>query len=443
MTERWMAMHDMPDKSPGFGFDRYAEVLSSLLTNATSSLAIGVFGGYGYGKTTLLRKIHSTLPAASYDGNELLNVWFNPWRYDHEEHLLPPFVAALLRNPTLKKENTVCDNLVTGLRSFLAGIKLKLPFAELSSEAALKRNTELAAEKKTDVARIVGRYDDFAGHLKNVTSEPAPKDGEKQVLKRRIVVFIDDLDRCVPHRAFELLEAIKSFMDIPGFLFVIALDPRAVMTYVRRKYGPDFYVEPKEYLEKMIQVPFHLPRPTLGDEESVKLGMLVDSLLRGLAKQGNTWAEEMLKPSECLCKLDGFLPRNVRQVKRLLNSHQVLYATAQNVMDGFDAELMLILLILQTRWPRAYWVLCKHTTEFRKILDECHSNGGYGPTVKLKNRPKVVREMVDDDLNKLVTGTSLNSDLGNSTKLRDHLNLMAWPIDTEAETVAVEGRNND
>ena len=53
----------------------------------------------------------------------------------------------------------------------------------------------------------------------------------------RIVVFIDDLDRCTPEKALEILESIKSFFDIEGIVFLIALNYFSLDSIIREKFG--------------------------------------------------------------------------------------------------------------------------------------------------------------------------------------------------------------
>ena len=50
------------------------------------------------------------------------------------------------------------------------------------------------------------------------------RDSKKDGPNSRIVVFIDDLDRCMPEKAVEVLESIKTFFDIEGMIYVIGMD---------------------------------------------------------------------------------------------------------------------------------------------------------------------------------------------------------------------------
>ena len=98
---------------------------------------------------------------------------------------------------------------------------------------------------------------------------------------KRLIVLIDDLDRCSPERLIENLEAIKLFLNVPRTAFVIGADPRIVKHAIEYRYksritsdepmDADTKTERisnqfvKDYLEKLIQVPYHLPR--LSDPE--------------------------------------------------------------------------------------------------------------------------------------------------------------------------------
>ena len=54
--------------------------------------------------------------------------------------------------------------------------------------------------------------------------------------ENRLVVFIDDLDRCMPEKAIEVLEAIKLFLDVQGCIFVLGLDQEVIARGIELKY---------------------------------------------------------------------------------------------------------------------------------------------------------------------------------------------------------------
>jgi hypothetical protein len=73
----------------------------------------------------------------------------------------------------------------------------------------------------------------------------------------RLIVFVDDLDRCLPEKTIEVLEAIKLFLDVPGCIFLLGIDHEAVQEAVQTRYEGE--VKGRQYLEKIIQLPFLLP----------------------------------------------------------------------------------------------------------------------------------------------------------------------------------------
>ena len=88
---------------------------------------------------------------------------------------------------------------------------------------------------------------------------------------KQIVVLIDDLDRCLPTTAIQTLEAIRLFLFVPKSAFVIGAD-EAMIEYAVRQHFPDLPVASgplpyaRNYIEKLIQVPFRIP--SLGAQET-------------------------------------------------------------------------------------------------------------------------------------------------------------------------------
>lgn len=88
---------------------------------------------------------------------------------------------------------------------------------------------------------------------------------------RKLVVFVDDLDRCSPLQAAGVIEAINLFLDSVGCVFVLGMDMAAVATSIEVKYkelaermrqdSPDLLSPGSLFLDKIVQIPFNVPRP--------------------------------------------------------------------------------------------------------------------------------------------------------------------------------------
>ena len=262
------------------GFDKYIDVLSSMIRDRDfkTPFCIGIFGEWGRGKTSFMHLLQGRI---SQDQIEpyIIPVWFNPWRYEKEEHLIIPFLKTIEREieKYIEDQKGLGDKLTEKLKgaatkigdaacAFAYGMQAecKLGLAKITFDAAkmTAREEELARQRIEEAQKLSetlsSTYYDIVTELKNAVDKDF-----------RIMVFIDDLDRCLPEKAVELLESIKLFLDLEGYLFVIGVDKEVVKRGISYRYR--FFdhktdegitcpaISPEDYLDKMIQLPLELP----------------------------------------------------------------------------------------------------------------------------------------------------------------------------------------
>src|SRR3954453_6463972 len=90
--ESFIVLLDDPADRPRLGFDVYADAFAQIVEHSQPQFAIGIFGDWGSGKTTLMRAIEQRIRAKP---DLMLPVWFNAWRYEREEHLIVPLLDNL------------------------------------------------------------------------------------------------------------------------------------------------------------------------------------------------------------------------------------------------------------------------------------------------------------------------------------------------------------
>ncbi len=179
--------------------------------------------------------------------------------------------------------------------ALLSGLKLK--FAPLKEVFGLE--LELSGKEVVEAARST-RKDRSDGE--QAGTDPLPADGggrEGRLAEReslyfnvrsrlmkltgpgcalRIVVLVDDLDRCLPEKAIQVLESVKLFLNVPGFSFVLAIDDEVVERGIMHRYGAyaqrsaagdpaGMPITGAEYLEKIVHLPVHLQRWTEDEAE--------------------------------------------------------------------------------------------------------------------------------------------------------------------------------
>lgn len=295
-----------------FKDDPFARTVAQAALGTTGPFTIGVYGGWGSGKTSALHAAR-TMIDEDKTWSHVVTVEFNAWRYEREEHPIVPLVATIERevaakavalgkkDPTKHAEQIAWyEKAGIQCRGFLAGWQFKLkpkigiPFvgklgveATWTAKDSLQRYTDLQKELKAldgehwstlrDSCLSLSVFD----ALDAVGAAVGNAAGDKKANWPLVVVFIDDLDRCQADKAFELLENVKLVLCQPGFVFVLALNHAVVdgyLTYRAEKlYGKDKASLHKSYLEKIVQLP--LTMPTRSERFTVFAEHLLDTRL--------------------------------------------------------------------------------------------------------------------------------------------------------------------
>jgi len=158
-----------------------------------------------------------------------------------------------------------------------------------------------------------------------------------------IAVFVDDLDRCLPEKAIEVLEAIKLFLDVRGCVFVIGVDRVVVEKCIESKYAGKPSAVPingDDYLEKLVQVPFNLPPLEQRDVQE-----FIDAEIR-----------QNFPPNLAPVFAAG-LEANPRKVKRTLNIFRLLWTLAEQraeLKGNILPELLAKIVVVQVRFRDLY-----------------------------------------------------------------------------------------
>ncbi|MGH1416257.1 MAG: Qat anti-phage system ATPase QatA [Pelagimonas sp.] len=247
-------------------------------------LTVGVHGDWGAGKSSVLLMLENEFA----DDDRTSVVRFNGWLFqgleDAKTVVIETIIDQLLRDratstklkdASLKLLKRVDLMKVASKAGGLALTGLTgIPSPDMVSSLMDMGKGLLAAGKDIDVSDVTGFVNSVTGCLGEAEAETLPthihafRDEFLELLRAadidRLVVVVDDLDRCLPETAIETLEAIRLFLFVPGAAFVIAADEGMIEYAVRSHFpdlplssGPSTYA--RNYLEKLIQVPFRLP----------------------------------------------------------------------------------------------------------------------------------------------------------------------------------------
>ncbi len=297
-------------------FAKYADVLADVIRNTpVLPLTVGVFGDWGTGKTTLMRMIRNNIKA--YCGT----IWFNAWQYNENEYL----VNSLLK--------TIYDKAMQSPDMNAAPVKeiLKQVAGFLGDVAQGKRWATLFFETLSHDPAYKNLMD---AAMHQVIKQYAGENG-------RVVIFIDDLDRCLPENIMTMLETIHLHLHDPRCAVVLG-GKREVFKETILQYYSNLKMSGEDYLEKIIQVPFTIPHP---DKTRIRQFLYQQTLPTGEAlKDVKQVADMMLSASN-----------NMRHLKFLINQLKLILAVG-GITSAKAANVAILtkLLILQARFPEFY-----------------------------------------------------------------------------------------
>ena len=282
-------LHDapLPDrKTADFHFDDFAATLARLIASPQTEtpLAIGINGAWGSGKTSLLLRVknmldkpkgldgkgaHRFAEGEEQDFRACRTVWFDAWKYNDDKELLVALVRVILlamgRDGLINKlkkwieDPTQPSYDVLGM--FLGAFQAS--FGGLGAEFKFQLDPK-KYETPSKFEEHTAFFDYFSEAFERLLAVWVHGKGnyaEIDESKGALVIFIDDLDRCLPDKTVQVLEALKLFFDKRGCVFVLGADTRIVQAAVETHYKNAGITgeSARDYLEKVIQLRFDLP----------------------------------------------------------------------------------------------------------------------------------------------------------------------------------------
>jgi iron(II)-dependent oxidoreductase len=376
-------LDDQATERDALDFAAYRDALVGIVRDPATQtpLVIGVFGTWGSGKTSLMKMVKARLrEAALAGGRPIHTMWFDAWKYQRDEVLWRALLLQVLNcleslegvEESEEDKQKIADwkqrlyedvereelgEFTFELTKAGKGV-LKLGLGLLPAAPLFRKLLSAwQAEPSTFVDDLVGAFgrqrtqmherkvqflEEFQEGLARLVREHVGSKGEL------LVAFVDDVDRCLPERALDVLEAIKLFLDVRGCVFVLGLDKEAIMEAVKERY-PD-QVKADQYLEKIVQLPFLLP-----PIESDDMAGFVDKLVPQLPKRCREVFTLGLRP-------------NPRQVKRTINIFLFLWKLSrERLVEQIKPIRLAKVVVIQHGYPALYDLLVEMPSHLAEL----------------------------------------------------------------------------
>jgi KAP family P-loop domain len=355
---------DNPATLDILGFDAVVvPVLTALRQPDLDPITVGVHAPWGAGKSTLLGLIEA---AAEHEPWVLVRV--NPWEFDDQLDVKGTLIATVLEalegrlgaDENLKKKLTGLFRRISWSRVGLAVAKGALTM-QWDPEKLVDAFNPHEEEGPRSLTQFRAEFDGFLSDVKDV---------------HRVVVLVDDLDRCMPPAVIATLEAIKLFLSVRKMAFVIAADQDMVENAIAAEIGTsrrgDYFA--RHYLEKIVQLPISLPQLSPADTEAY-IGLLLsraanpdgfvalaghcaqrrrDSkfpLLADFNGMASAPTDELLRlAAQLAAGLEPSKRGNPREIKRFLNGFAIRSQIAAGRGLGVPSPILAKLLLLEGRF---------------------------------------------------------------------------------------------
>ncbi|MBA7466793.1 RNA polymerase sigma factor RpoD [subsurface metagenome] len=366
---------DIPEEEVHFGFNEYASVLASTIMGNEPHFSIGIFGTWGSGKTTLLKKVESILELSS--PRKALPVFFDAWRYQHEEHMILPILKTIQDHLINEQSNwgQLRERMPRILKSMSAAITIKTPILDLDVDKALNRYGQSEEEINSD-------YYNWLDKLQSELDCARHSDPDK-----RIVIMIDDLDRCLPPKLIEVIESVKVMLDVPGFVFVLALDPSVLIDAIEAHYGASSNISGKDYIKKLFQVEFRLPPLRRKD--------VVDYIDLICKKSVHSDRETSKALLELVPIVTG---NNPREIKRFINSALIAVSVMRKIGARVKTECQIAFMAMEFRWPGEVETLLSDEETRNMMKSYIDVNKQSGKTELSTDKMKRVKEIFENNI---------------------------------------------
>ena len=312
----------------GLNRGSFAESLAKTLVQYSfpSSLTIGLYGEWGSGKTSLLNMVFENVERID-DGVVVLR--FNPWLCSDPKQLVTQFFKQMATAIKLKKRAADKAWELIDQYADILGATSVIPVAGEIVAAFTKVLTKKAVEETKE------RTNDL-------------QESKNQIIKKlrdekiKIIVSIDDIDRLSEEEIVAVFQLVKSLADFPNTIYVLAFDYDVVV----RALGKVQHGDGKEYLEKIVQVPFEIPVPNIDDIHEALFSKL-NGILGDIPEEDwdkETWAKLFQQG------IKNYI-RSIRDVIRYTNVFSLKYELLKNETSAAD---LLGLTCLQVFEPTVY-----------------------------------------------------------------------------------------
>ncbi|SJZ99686.1 KAP family P-loop NTPase fold protein [Selenihalanaerobacter shriftii] len=404
---------DNPFKNDALDREENIKSLTNIIEFHKNAAVMAINSPWGTGKTTFIKMWKAYL-----ENNNFNTLYFNAWENDFVEEPFIAFISEfeeILTDKTkLEKFQTVSKEVVKGF--IPAIVKLgtsgildleKVNFGDDIENVISTYSEKIASEQIKNYKQTKNAMAKFREVLTGFVEEQYKKSGKP------IILFVDELDRCRPNFAIQLLEKLKHLFYIDGLIFILAVDKNQLSKSIKVIYGNEMDTE--GYLARFIDFEYILPNPENNDFVAHLINKY--DIKEILNKKNNNNVDFYIELTKSLITAFDFSLR----VQEKLFSRLFLILCSIESYNSLRFELLLFLMILRYFDYKLYIKFREGNINYEEMKSILLNNSSY---IKFEENDSDYSNIIDGLLIYVLKGekeiTNLTNRL-NELKRKDNL----------------------
>lgn len=314
--------------------ESFGEALSNIITRTSDELVISLDGKWGEGKTTFVKMWQGLLSSKG-----IPSIYIDAFKHDYTADAFISIASAITSyvdqhaTKAEDKANFKDKAKKVGVRLLSWGAKISIKAAtlgvvkETDIDALSEIGEDIATDSSDAVAELVkerlsthAKENDLIQSFRDSLSDiPSSLEGNAS---GRLVVIIDELDRCKPSFAVEVIEKIKHLFSVKNVVFLLVMHKEQLEEAIKSVYGNN--IDAHTYLQKFINIETTIPKRT-----AERFGNDLDIYSQRLIKlhELQTWGDDQTI-LECLNPIARHFNLSLRQLEKVFTNIAIIYSTS-------------------------------------------------------------------------------------------------------------------
>lgn len=245
------------------GRDRFAKSLTKIIDVYPEGIVLALNNDWGAGKTTFVNMWKQML-----DDEEYRTIYFNAWENDFCDDALTALVSEL-DNETLKNDsnNDLFSKIIkNGASLFKSSMPIVLGalIDKYVGDGVVKELSKNLSNSAVDI--FSNELEEYSLKKKNLSEFKASLSEYLNTTNNNgkpLIYFIDELDRCRPNYAVQVLEKVKHLFSVKGIVFVLVINKTELEKSIKGVYNSND-LKADDYLKRFIDIEYSLPEPDTG-----------------------------------------------------------------------------------------------------------------------------------------------------------------------------------